>query len=54
MYPRFLKFYLGCCIQHVFNEDAISGGGVVDEDVGDSADQFAILNDGTAAHADVK
>ena len=41
-------------VQHVFDEDAIAGGGVVDEDVGDGADEFAVLNDGTAGHTDVK
>ena len=41
---------LGCCIQHIFNEDAISGGWVVDQDVGHSADQLAVLDDGAAGH----
>jgi len=35
---------LDCRIQHIFDENAISGGGVVDEDVGDCADQFAVLD----------
>ena len=41
-------------VEHVFNEDTISGSWIVDKDMGDGADQFAILDDGTAAHADVK
>ena len=41
---------LSCSIQHIFNKDAISGSGVVDENVGDSADEFAVLDNGTAAH----
>ena len=34
---------LGCCIQHIFNKDAISGGGVVDEDMSNGAYQFSVL-----------
>ena len=45
---------LACCGQHVFDEDAIAGGGVVDEDMGHSAHQATVLDDGTTAHADVK
>ena len=33
--------FLCCSIYHIFDEDAISGGGVVDEDMGNSADQFS-------------
>ena len=47
-------FLLSCRVQHVFDEDAISGSGIVDEDVGDGADEFAVLDDGAAGHADVK
>ena len=36
--------------QHVFGEDAVARGGVVDEDVGDGAHQLAVLDDGRAAH----
>ena len=32
-------------VQHILNKDPISLGGVIDEDVGDGADQFAVLND---------
>ena len=42
------------CVQHVFNEDAISGGRIVNEDMSNGADQFSVLYDGTAGHADVK
>ena len=41
-------------IQHVFDEDAISGGGVVDEDVGYGADKFSVLDYRATRHADVK
>ena len=41
-------------IEHVFDEDTVAGGGIVDEDMGDGADQLAVLDNGTAAHADVK
>ena len=42
---------LCCRIQHVFDEDAISGGGVVDKNVSNSADQLAVLNNRRAGHA---
>ena len=45
---------LACCGQHVFNEDAVAHGRVVHQHMGHSAHQFAVLNDGTAGHADVK
>ena len=38
------------CVQHVFNEDAVAGGGGVNKDVGHRAHQPAILDDGGAAH----
>ena len=41
--PRYL-------LQHIFDEDAVPRGGVVDEDMGDGSDQLAILHDGRAAH----
>ena len=37
-------------IQHILNKDAISRCGVVDQDVGDSADELAVLNDRRAAY----
>ena len=36
-------FPLCSCVQHVFNEDAISGCWVVDEDMGDGDNQFSFL-----------
>lgn len=41
-------------IQHIFNENAVAGCWVVDQDVGNRADEFAILNDRAAAHVCVK
>ena len=41
-------------VQHIFNEDAVTRGGVVDEDMGHGTDEFAVLNDRTAAHLCVK
>ena len=42
------------CVQHIFDEDAIASGGIVDQDMGDGTYQFAVLDNGAAAHADVK
>ena len=40
---------LGCRgVQHVFDENAVAGGGVVDEDMGDGTDEPAVLDDGGA------
>ena len=44
-------FPLCCCIEHIFDEDAVAGGGIVDEHMGHCADQLAVLDDGTAGHA---
>jgi len=41
-------------VQHVFNEDAVAHGGVVDKDVGHRAHQFAVLDNGAAGHECVK
>ena len=35
--------------EHILDEDAISRGGIVDEDVGHRAHELAVLNDGGAA-----
>ena len=35
---------LGRCVQHIFDEDAIAGCGVVDQDMGHGADQFSVLD----------
>ena len=45
---------LRCRVEHVFDEDTVTGGRIVNKDMGDSADQFAVLDDRAAAHADVK
>ena len=37
-----------CGGEHIFDEDAVAGGGVIDEDVGDGADELAVLNNGAA------
>ena len=42
-----------CCIQHIFNEDSISPGGIIHQHVSDSTNKFPILNNGTSAHARV-
>ena len=41
-------------VEHVFDENTISGGRIVDKDVGHRAHQFAILNDGATGHFCVK
>ena len=33
-------------IQHIFDEDAVARGGIVNEHVGDRADELAVLDDG--------
>ena len=38
-------------VQHVFDKDPVAGIRVIYKDMGDGADEFAILDDGTAAHA---
>ena len=38
--------------QHIFNENSVPRGGIVNENVGDGTDQLAVLNDG-AAHTSV-
>ncbi len=48
------KRVLCCCIQHVFDKNAVAGGGIIDKDVGDSTNELAVLKDGTAGHECVK
>lgn len=48
------KSGLGCRFQHIFDEDSVAGGGVIDQHMGNSADKLAVLDDGAARHADVK
>ena len=33
-------------IEHIFNENAVPRGGIVDQHVGDRTDELAVLNDG--------
>ena len=47
-------FYLCRRVQHIFYKNAISGGWVIYKNMGDSANQLAVLNNGTTGHADVK
>jgi len=49
-----LQYLLCSRLQHIFNEDAISGSWIINEDMGHCADELAILNNWRAAHADVK
>ena len=42
------------CVQHIFYKSAIAGGRIVNEDMGDGADQLAVLNNGAAGHFCVK
>ena len=37
-------------IQHIFNENTVPRSGIVDQNVGDGADELAVLNDRTATH----
>ncbi len=37
-------------IQHIIDEDAVAGGGVIHQHMGDSPNEFAVLDDGTAAY----
>ncbi len=32
--------------QHIFEEDPIAGGGIIDQHMGDGAHQLSVLNDG--------
>ena len=41
-------FLLPCRIQHIFDEDPVAHGWVVDEDMGDGNYEFAVLDDGRA------
>lgn len=50
-YRLFLWMLHFSMLQHVFNKDSVSSGAVLDEDVGDCADDLAVLDDGAAAHS---
>ena len=45
---------LGCCVQHIFDKDAVSGGGVVYQHMGHRTYQAAVLYDRRAGHECVK
>ena len=48
-------FFLLCSgVQHVFDENAVTHGGVIHKHMGHGADELAVLDDGAAGHADVK
>ena len=47
-------FSLSSCIQHVLNENTMSGGRLVHKDMVYRTDGFVILDDKAAAYADVK
>ena len=49
-----IRSHLCCCVQHIFDENAVTRGGVVDQHVGDGADEVTVLDDRRAGHADVK
>ena len=51
--PRFTTpaFSLPRRVEHIINEDPITAGGVIYEDVGDRANQLSVLYDRTAAHS---
>ena len=36
-------------VEHIFNENSVPRGGIVDQHVGDRPDELAVLNDGRAA-----
>ena len=40
------SLHLCSSVQHIFNENAISGGRIVDQDVSHSADKLSVLNNG--------
>ena len=46
---QFIASYLAR-IQHIFDEDSVSRGGIVDQHVGDRSHELAVLNDGGARH----
>ena len=49
-FPAFLVLP-GSMRKHIFNKYPVAFGGILDEDVGDGADEFTILYNGAAAHA---
>lgn len=49
-----LYVILACCVQHVFNENTVASGGVVNKNMSHCAHQFAVLNNRRAGHVCVK
>ena len=45
-----LTFLLSRRIQHVLYKNPVTPCWVIDQDVGDGADQVAVLDNGTSAH----
>lgn len=37
-------------LEHILRQDAVPPGGIIHQDVGDSAHQASVLKDGAAAH----
>ena len=37
-------------LQHIFNKYSVASGAVLYENMGDGSDEFAVLNNGCAAH----
>ena len=52
--PGGVSLHLRCRIQHILDEDAISGSRVIHKDMGYRTDELAVLDDGAAAHVCVK
>ena len=44
-------FSFFCGREHIFDKYAVAAGGVADEDVGDCADELAVLDYRASAHA---
>ena len=46
-----LRHYLRICgIKHILNENSVTRGGIIYENVRDSAHELAVLDDGRARH----
>jgi hypothetical protein len=41
-----------CRFKHILGENAVAFGGVVDKDAGNGADEFSVLDYGTAGRAE--
>ena len=49
-----MGIFLSRRVQHIFDEDAVAGGRIADQHMGDRPHQLAVLDDGTARHFCVK